>query len=614
MSRPHDWWVLELGGDPTPGDPGGVRRLASRVRRVADDAAAAERDARGLAGDGAVRRWIGAAGDAFRGALEDFPAQLGKVARSYAAAADALQGYGTQLDAAQAQADRALQQGRVAREEIASLSAQLASARASADAASRAVGWLQGGTQPPDPDQVRAAVRNAQYASGRASSLSGQLGGAQAQLEAARRMAQEARELREQAASRAAARLQDASEAGIQPTSWWDSFKKGAARVWEVTITVAKVAVAVLGIVVLIIGGPLAWVVVGLSLLILVDALSKMARGEGSWTDVGVAVLGLIPGTRGLTSAGALRSAWGARGALGVAAHLGQSGRTLVAGGVSGAQAVWRGRALLPTLMRQAPGAAAARVSGMAAALRHGTPGALRGFAVGFDEGAGVLGRLRTGATAAGEGFRDAHRTFLGTTPAGAVHAARSYQGSLPYLGVDRWRGTVLPKGTMLEAGFPGLSGFVVPGGTVDDLGRSGAALNESLQVGSRGGSYRPTALGFAVADDVPAATGLARANPQFGGGEGVQHFVPNFSERVLAGDIVAVAPNGQVLMATLDDQGRLAVLAGGGDLITLTNLTPGPGVWSPEQVTEVVAGVRQVVDVVRVPAGVATRVSRLTR
>lgn len=614
MSRPHDWWVLDLGDDPTPGDPGAVRLLSARMRRVADDAAAAERDARGLAGDGAVRQWIGAAGEVFRGALEDFPTQLAKVADSYAIAADALQDYGTRLDAAQAQADRALQHGRAAREQMAVLSAGLSTARASASSASRAVSSLDSGPHPPDPAQVRAALHDAQAAAARASSLADQLSGAQGQLAAATRMAQEARELREQAAGRAAAQLDDASDAGIQPSSWWDSFKSGAARLWEATIVVAKVAVAVLGIVVLVLGGPLAWVVVGLSLLVLVDALAKLSRGEGSWADVAVAALGLIPGTRGLTSAGALRGAWQGRGALGVAGELGRALQAVPVGAVTGARNVWEGRKLLPVLARQAPGAAGARITTMAVQLRHGTPGALRGFAAGFADGTGVVGRLRTGVTSTGEGFRDAHRTFLSSSPGGTVHAARAYQGSTPYLGVDRWSGTVLRAGTRLEAGFPGLSGFVVPGGSLDDVGRSSATFAEGAQVGSWKGTYRETGIGFAVTTDVPAATGTARANPQFGAGGQEQHFVPSFTERVLAGDIVAVAPDGQVLMAVLDEAGALTVLAGNGDLIALQDLTPRPGIWEPEQVRSVVTGIRQVVDVVRVPVGVGTRLDRLNR
>lgn len=125
MSRPVDWYVLDLDGDPTPGEPVAVRALSVRVGRVAEDATRAERDVRSLAGDSTVTTWIGAAGDVFRGALEDFPIQLRKLADSYEQCADALGGYAGALDGAQDQADRALSQGRLARAEIDALGAQL---------------------------------------------------------------------------------------------------------------------------------------------------------------------------------------------------------------------------------------------------------------------------------------------------------------------------------------------------------------------------------------------------------------------------------------------------------------------------------------------------------
>ena len=54
MSRPSDWWVVDLSSDPTPGDPVLVQGLARRVQLVADDAGQAQRAVLGLAGDGAV--------------------------------------------------------------------------------------------------------------------------------------------------------------------------------------------------------------------------------------------------------------------------------------------------------------------------------------------------------------------------------------------------------------------------------------------------------------------------------------------------------------------------------------------------------------------------------
>lgn len=71
--RPVDWYVLDLPGDPVPGDPGSVGVLARRVQRVAEDAERAEREVQGLAGDGAVTTWLGLAAEVFREALQEFP-------------------------------------------------------------------------------------------------------------------------------------------------------------------------------------------------------------------------------------------------------------------------------------------------------------------------------------------------------------------------------------------------------------------------------------------------------------------------------------------------------------------------------------------------------------
>lgn len=99
MSRPHDWHVLDLPDDPTPGEPYGIRTLSRSADRVARDAQLAHSAVRALSHDGAVQSWVGAAGEVFRGALDDFPTQLSKLHASYDQAADALSGWAGTLDA-----------------------------------------------------------------------------------------------------------------------------------------------------------------------------------------------------------------------------------------------------------------------------------------------------------------------------------------------------------------------------------------------------------------------------------------------------------------------------------------------------------------------------------
>jgi hypothetical protein len=623
MSRPSDWWILDLGRDPTPGDPGDIRSLARQVRLVAQDARRAERDVRSLAGDGAVTTWLGLAGEVFRGALEDFPKQLDQLADSYELCDSALSSFAGELHTAQDQADRALEQGRAAQAEIDSLQAELSSARSTASSSSRTATDLGAapapGAEPPDPAQVRAATRNAQAAAGRVSSLSSSLGGAQDRLEAAKKMAREAEDLRNDAGDRAKSRLYDASDAGIQPKSRWERFKDGAAKLWDATISIAKIVVAVLGIVVLIIGGPLAWVVVGLSLLVLADALMKVRNGEGGWLDVAVAALGLIPGTRGLTSLGALKNAWAGGRVLGVARHLGGRGAELF----RGAQAAWQGRRALPIMMRQLPGTAHARIANMAADLRHGVPGAMRGFYAGFAEGSGIIGRTRSGFVWTGVGFNHFKRTFQTAALAGGdpVYAARHFQGRGAYLGVDDWRATTIGPGTQrgsaFEAGRPGLSGFAVPRGTMDDLGRDAARYNESIQVGPGASDgpynpYRPEGVRLEAVREIPAAESVARANPQYGAGGGDQVYIPDLPGRMRDGDVIALGPDGSRLPVTVRHDGKITVQAPDGSFIDMTNYGPNPNVFTVPEFEGVQRGLRDVYDIGRIGIGIPARAERM--
>ncbi|WP_131745049.1 hypothetical protein [Frankia sp. Cppng1_Ct_nod] len=63
----------------------------------------------------------------------------------------------------------------------------------------------------------------------------------------------------------------------------------------------------------LVIGGPLAWVVLAAALVVLADTLVGYGNGRASFWDVGFALLGCIPGAKGLTTVGGL--ARGIRGA-----------------------------------------------------------------------------------------------------------------------------------------------------------------------------------------------------------------------------------------------------------------------------------------------------------
>ena len=125
MVRPSDWFVLDLDTDPTPGDPERVEQLADKFLDFAEVSERAYRAVTSLAGDSAIMSWVGLSGDAFREQFGGFPDQLRKLYTSHEMAGDALVAYAPQLTSAQAQADKALADGREARAQLTTVTGAL---------------------------------------------------------------------------------------------------------------------------------------------------------------------------------------------------------------------------------------------------------------------------------------------------------------------------------------------------------------------------------------------------------------------------------------------------------------------------------------------------------
>ncbi len=310
MSRPTDWSALDLDKDPVPGDPYDVKALAKTLHDFADDVGTALRSIRGLAGDSALLDWVGLSGDAFRQQYGDLPKDLDKLESSYRMAGTALATYWPQLEHAQSQADKALSDAQDAKQQLATANSQLSTANDwvnRANTESQKYQQTPGThTPPPDPDKVKAAARNATQASQAHTTAQNSVHTAQDKLDAAKQLAGQATQLRDHAATTAAHALDDASDAGIQNKHWWQKAVDWVADHWDDIIAVCKVIVAVLGIVVMIIGGPLAWLVVAAALLVLADTINKYLHGKASLWDVAFAALDCIPMTKGLTTAGGL--------------------------------------------------------------------------------------------------------------------------------------------------------------------------------------------------------------------------------------------------------------------------------------------------------------------
>ncbi|GAA2515594.1 RHS repeat-associated core domain-containing protein [Winogradskya humida] len=314
MARPADWDILDLDGDPTPGDPARVRQLASRFHDFAETAHRAKVAVDSLQGDGAVLTWVGLSGDAFREQFGDFPNQVNKLYQSHLMVGDALETYAPTLETAQAQADRALADGRVAAEKLKSLQGALSTAQTDFTGASQAAEKAQAETQAPDPDQVKQAVKDADAAKAKVSGAQSAVNGAQQELDLAKQLAEQARQMRDGAAQVCKREIEDASDAGIQPRSFWQKLGDALKELWNIICEVAKWVALVAGIIGMILGGPLAWIALAAGAILLVKAIVDFAQGKGSVLDLVMGILGIIPGVKGLTSLSKLSALYKAGG------------------------------------------------------------------------------------------------------------------------------------------------------------------------------------------------------------------------------------------------------------------------------------------------------------
>ncbi|TDC77739.1 HYD1 signature containing ADP-ribosyltransferase family protein [Streptomyces hainanensis] len=300
-----------MDSDPTPGDPAEVRELSEELQTFADDVGEALGRVRGMADDRAVMDWAGLSADAFRSEFDGVPGNLEMLQTSYALAAQALGTYWPKLETAQGMADRALDRAIAAQADLSSAQGALSDAQDWVSRAGDEADRLERegereDVEPPSEAEVRAATRDASAAGQAASSAQGQVDSAEEALSAARELARQAREMREEAARICASDIDEASDAGIQNRSWWENLVRWLSDAWDTLVAICKIVVAVLGVIAMIIGGPLALIVLAAAVVVLADTLVKYANGEGTLLDVAFAALDCIPGMRGLTTLGGL--------------------------------------------------------------------------------------------------------------------------------------------------------------------------------------------------------------------------------------------------------------------------------------------------------------------
>ncbi|MFF4215417.1 hypothetical protein ACWCPE_06515 [Streptomyces nondiastaticus] len=109
-TRPGDWSAVGLSGDPTPGDPAVINRLADAMHRLAETAGTIHDGLNALqqtSGEG--QRFIGKTADALRGKVDEHLNKFaGSVRESFLMAETALRAYATAVGDAQTAAGQAL--------------------------------------------------------------------------------------------------------------------------------------------------------------------------------------------------------------------------------------------------------------------------------------------------------------------------------------------------------------------------------------------------------------------------------------------------------------------------------------------------------------------------
>ncbi len=259
MSRPTDWHVVDLGGDPTPGESWGVRALLGAYGSIATTASEVSTIVEAINTISRSGIWIGQAGDAFRTKIDSLPDDARKCADSYGIARDAMTRWASTIDDTRARADTGLNQARTAQADLEAAQHALTAALAAQSSASSTLRRTENlydlyrdatppaGVNVPTDWQVRQARNGAASASSSVSHAVGEQAAAQARLDAAKRLVQEANTDYEDGARVIVAQIEQAKDAGVRADNWWESIYHSDG--WKVIVAVVTVVVIVAAIV-----------------------------------------------------------------------------------------------------------------------------------------------------------------------------------------------------------------------------------------------------------------------------------------------------------------------------------------------------------------------------
>lgn len=290
-ARPRDWSPLDLGSDPTPGDPDQVDRAGRHYRDVADAIRTAASRLREIAQSPDMKSQ---AVEAFVGTAEEVASEIERAHTRYDGVGEALVAYSPLLQAAQDDADDALRRAVTAREEMQSAQLRLDHAESDLSRAQRDAMLAPPDAPPADFGAEQSAVTRARQ----------DHDAAQRDLDRAKADAENAREAWERAANAAKARIEDVKDSGDLNDSTWDKVANALKKIADIAGMVA----AVCGILALavgwipVIGQALAAVLGTIALVAgivsLVCNVALLVGGKGSWKSVildavGVATFGI---------------------------------------------------------------------------------------------------------------------------------------------------------------------------------------------------------------------------------------------------------------------------------------------------------------------------------
>lgn len=320
-----EWQVLDLNGDPTPGDPGRIRELVGRLHQQTELIDRNVSRLRSVSADGGDLRMEGDYAPKFREVLSELPDELAKLGKAYRGCGTALSTFASSLEAAKAKSGTALRQGRDAHDQHQGALREIRSLLPPDRQATFATGLG------PNDSLVEAAIADLNEsvkAQVRIAARRARL--AESDQDRARRLALEAARLRGEAENHCANGIKDAlNDSGIKNKSWWrkawDTVSKPF-RSWDDFVKLCGTVAMVAGVVALFISGPIGWALMAAALVagavVFGDTLAKFASGKAGLGELAFSALGLIPGGRGVVSLAKL-----GRGLVGMARGLGSAGK-----------------------------------------------------------------------------------------------------------------------------------------------------------------------------------------------------------------------------------------------------------------------------------------------